>query len=225
MRLADRPRRAPIRYRDTGSFLLWYIFGVIVVVLGEAVIISDIERSACAGVACSGHPVTFRLAVQWLAQRLLLNDPPGLTPLTGRAWAVGRLASVMALAGVGVLITAVRQHVKYRGVIMNAVNLTIEEAHRRTVVLILVATDVERFAVVEAAKRANGGEATRRFVPRQVVFELGLIGWIVVKAISDWAHRKTKKAQPKAAANVAEFVVSVIRSGALDEREVPANLR
>ncbi len=380
LRLADRPRRAPIRYRDTGSFLLWYIFGVIVVVLGEAMIIPDIERSACAGVACSGHPVTFRLAVQWLAQRLLLNDPPGLTPLTGRAWAVGWLTSVMALAGVGVLITAVRQHVKYRGVIMNAVNQMIEDAHRRTVVLILVATDVERFAVVEAARQANGGEATRRFVPRQVVFELGLIGgaevllaqsgqgavsptgaaitaaslissvrpdyliltgicyglrpkeqklgdiivarqvraidhrkvtmsqdgaeeltrlrgdfvtaspalvsrftvadrpdgvavhigqllsgstlvdserlrdqlveldpealggemegagvyaaaapektdWIVVKAISDWAHHKTKKAQPKAAANVAEFVVSVIRSGALDEREVPANLR
>ncbi|WP_432832427.1 hypothetical protein [Dactylosporangium sp. CA-092794] len=379
-RLADRPRRAPIRYRDTGTFLFWYVAGMIVLIVCEAVLIPDMERAACAAAACTGHPVTYRLAVQWLAQRLLLNDPPGLTPLSGTAWAIGWLTSLMALTGVGVFVTAVRQHIKYRGVIMEAINTVLEEAHRRTVVLILVATDVERFAVIEAAGRVNGATPQQRFLPQQVVFELGLIGgaevllaqsgqgavsptgaaitaaslidnvrpdyliltgicyglrpdeqrlgdiivgrqvraidhqkvtmsedgaeevtyvrgdfvtasatlvsrftvadrpdgvsvhvgqllsgstlvdserlrdklvkldpealggemegagvyaaaaprktdWIVVKAISDWAHHKTYDAQPRAAANVAEFVVSVIRSGALDERELPANAR
>jgi nucleoside phosphorylase len=42
--------------------------------------------------------------------------------------------------------------------------------------------------------------------------------WIMVKAISDWGHRKNNDAQPLAARNAAEFVMQVVAGGALRRR-------
>lgn len=46
----------------------------------------------------------------------------------------------------------------------------------------------------------------------------GRTDWILVKAISDWGIRKNDDAHPLAARNAAEFVVDMIRGGALDRR-------
>ncbi|MDT3398962.1 hypothetical protein RKE29_20330 [Streptomyces sp. B1866] len=72
----------------------------------------------------------------------------------------------------------------------------------------------DRFAELEPD--AIGGEMEGSGV--YAAAARGRTHWILVKAISDWGHGKTDDAREPAARNAAEYVVAMLRMGALDPR-------
>ncbi|MFF2210880.1 phosphorylase family protein [Streptomyces antibioticus] len=156
-----------------GSFLLWYLGAMAVVVLVGASFVAAWERDACAG-SCPGRPTGYREAVRWLAQRLFLSDPAGLAPATGAAQLFGWLCGLMAVLLLPVAFVAVRQQ--------HRANTAAREPHRRlerrtmpTKLLLLVVTQDERDAVFEAVSSVNGTPPTPRYLGDRTVFDLGRI--------------------------------------------------
>ncbi|MFF0593665.1 phosphorylase family protein [Streptomyces antibioticus] len=156
-----------------GSFLLWYLGAMAVVVLVGASFVAAWERDACAG-SCPGRPTGYREAVRWLAQRLFLSDPAGLAPATGAAQLFGWLCGLMAVLLLPVAFVAVRQQ--------HRANTAAREPHRRlerrtmpTKLLLLVVTQDERDAVFEAVGSVNGTPPTPRYLGDRTVFDLGRI--------------------------------------------------
>jgi nucleoside phosphorylase len=175
VRLSDhRAIRKPIRIFDRGGFLLWYLTGEAVAVLVLAQFVSGWERAAC-GDACAGHPVTYGLAVRWLAQRLLFTDPYGLSPAGWPTWAIGWLVSVMSATGVLVLLATLRQHVRVRRIERNRAEERVRRLGDRSRTLIMVATAVERDAVIAAVRAVNGVEPEPLHLPHQTVLRLGTV--------------------------------------------------
>lgn len=158
LRLADHPaEREPIRIFDRGEFLFWYLGGVAAMVLLLAALVPGWERAVC-GDACAGRPATYDLALRWLAQRLLLSDPDGLSPAAGRTAAIGWLVSIMSLTGLLVLVAALRQYVRAGHIENDRAEQRKRRlnAHART--LLIVATTVERDAAVDAVRAVTGRE-------------------------------------------------------------------
>ncbi|MBB5112530.1 nucleoside phosphorylase [Micromonospora echinospora] len=168
-----QPDRPPLRLFDTGTVALLYLVAVAVVVLGEAVLIAGWEREECAQADCAGRPANYGSAVRWLAQRLLFNDPPSITPATAQSVIVGWLTSVMSAVGVVVLAVALYRYARHRS--SNARELRAMINERRSVVLILVATRTERDAFFAALKAANGREPEPQPLNTHVVFDLGVV--------------------------------------------------
>jgi nucleoside phosphorylase len=169
----EGPDERPV---DTGSFLFWYVGGAATVLLIEAYLVARWEAAACAPDRCAGHPATYLSALRWLAQRLLLNDPPGLSPVTWSASVIGWLTSLVSLTGVLVAVAALVQHLRARSTAVRRFQQMIDDLHERARVLILVAADVERDAVLSAAQRANRHPPNKQFVEHHTVFDLGVIG-------------------------------------------------
>ncbi|MDR7277341.1 phosphorylase family protein [Catenuloplanes atrovinosus] len=161
-----------LRVADTGSFLLWYVTGVTLVVLIEAAFVADWEQRAC-GTGCDERPHTYGLALRWLSQRLLFTDPWGLSPGTYQAWTVGWLTSLMSLMGVFVTVGAVWQYRAYRQAKIADYRQEREVRMGRTPVMIMVADRIERDAVLAAVHAENGAEPEREFVAQHTVFHLG----------------------------------------------------
>jgi len=155
---------------DAGGFLLIYLGGVVVAVLTLAYMVASWEKAACTTV-CAEHPTTYRLAVRWLAERLLLHDPPRLTPLTGYAAVLGWLTSGLAVMAVPVAATAIA-HVRRRS---REAGERFEEGVSviKTKVLIVVVTFEERDAVITAVHAANGQTPKLWRVGDHTVFRLG----------------------------------------------------
>ncbi|HEX9337479.1 MAG TPA: hypothetical protein VF892_16405, partial [Pseudonocardiaceae bacterium] len=90
-----KPVRTPL---DKGRFLFYYLGALAIMLVVQASLVADIERSACAGAGCLGRPTTYGLALRWLAYRLLVTNGPGdLTPARGYTWGIGWLDSAAAL--------------------------------------------------------------------------------------------------------------------------------
>ncbi|MEU5907875.1 5'-methylthioadenosine/S-adenosylhomocysteine nucleosidase [Micromonospora sp. NPDC047467] len=168
-----QPDRPPLRLFDTGTVALLYLVAVAVVVLGEAVLVAGWEQEECGPSDCAGRPASYGSAARWLAQRLLFNDPPSITPATAQSVAVGWLASVMSAVGVVVLAVALYRYTRRRSSIARELGRMINE--RQSVVLILVATRSERDAFLAAVKAVNGREPQQRALNTQVVFDLGVV--------------------------------------------------
>jgi nucleoside phosphorylase len=172
---AGRPDAKPNRIVETGSFFFLYLGGVVGVILAMAFLVPGWERAACPGPGCEGHPVTFALAVRWLAQRLLWSDPPHLTPVTLRAWIIGMMVSGLTPISVGVAFLAGWQYARYRRSLAEPIREAFAIARQRSVVLMVVSTPVERAAVLAAVRAVTGKEPVRdsRGYP---VFQLGTLG-------------------------------------------------
>jgi len=161
---------------STGAFVFWYLLAIVVVVLVEAVFVAEWERPRTETGPCLNRPSTYGLAVRWLAQRLLWTDPPGLSPATFQAWAVGWLTSFMSLVGLGVAIVAIIRYRRYRHAKAAELERFIGATDRQTRVLLMVATAAERDAVLSAVSAVNDTRLERRFLKDHTVFDLGRIG-------------------------------------------------
>lgn len=164
----------PVRVVDTGTFFFWYLGGVAVAIVVNAVFVAAQERAACR-LECTGRPADYLSALRWLLQRLLLTDPYGLAPATPTAAAIGWLISITSIVGGLVFIVAVIQYRRYRSVILGAIRDFQMNVGRRTTVLLMVATDVERQAVAAAMRAATGEPARLRFREVHTIFELGTL--------------------------------------------------
>jgi nucleoside phosphorylase len=172
---AGRPGAQPNRIAETGTFLFLYLGAVVAAILAIASLVPGWERAACQGPGCADRPVTYARAVRWLAQRLLWTDPPHLTPGTFRAWLVGMMVSGFTPVGVAVAIMATRQYARYRRALAEPLRNALAVASQRSVVLVLVATPVERAAVLAAVREVTGKEPVRD-ARGHPVFQLGTLG-------------------------------------------------
>ena len=169
-----RPVRQPLRLFDRGGFLFWFLAGEAVVIIVLARFVPGWERAAC-GSSCTGHPVTYADAAQWLVQRLLLTDPYGLGPASRMAWLVGWLVSVMSLMGGVVAVVALRQYSRVRRAELAAAIRKAKKLNDHTRTLLMVATREEREAVLAAARAVTGHEPQPTFPGNQTVWQLGRI--------------------------------------------------
>ena len=145
----SEPAERPV---SGGSFLILYLFAVIVVIAVCAQFVATDEAAACQALtSCEGHPATYGAAVRWLLHRLYFTDGD-LAPTTVRATVLGFVLSL--LGPVGVLVAVVAGSQEYRRNLQQAERqkerLT-RMAHRSRV-LILVVTSVERDAVLRAVR-------------------------------------------------------------------------
>ena len=131
------------------------------------------EQSACTQV-CTGRPATFPSALEWTWHRLIWRDPPGLHAVTIEA----RTARVMigALLPVTILmaIASAGHYFRYRRGLRKDYEAMVGESFGRERVLLVVATDVERKAVLE---RAPGSVD---FSAGHPVHRLGVLGGVEV---------------------------------------------
>ena len=156
--------------QEGGGFLLYWIGGVSVVLAVLAVFVSSWERAACAAPPCTGRPVTFLAALEWLAWRLWLQNAPGLAPGTLRTSVIGWLVSAVGLMTVAVTVTAVRLAVRRNRKVVTAFQTW--GAFVDTRILILTVTPVERAAVFEALDRTP----ERSFAENLVIYDFGVLG-------------------------------------------------
>jgi len=152
-------RRDPL---DTGSFIVWFLTGVgaITAVLGA--VTGDRQR------------VGYGAAVRWLLLNLVWSGPPELTAGSG-VWVIGALYRLLGLTGIGVGVTA-----GYRFVTWQRAQTPISEGERAIMpqVLIMVAKELERDAVMAAVKAVNDTQHRLDFAGDRGVFFLGDIGGV-----------------------------------------------
>ena len=168
------PRRRPVRRHriaDTGSFFFLWLAGMAAALLASASTVAHWERDACAG-ACEGRPATFLTATEWIAYRLMWQEPPNLTAATFFARTTGLMAEFLLLFTVVVAVASGVRCARYRRQLRVEHIERMDEAYGRERVLLLVATTVERDAVlnqvaVEPELDFDGGHP---------VYRLGVIG-------------------------------------------------
>lgn len=156
-----------------------YVLASVLSVVVLALLVADVERDAC-GSACDGRPASFALAVRWVGQRLLLHDPPGLSPATTPAIVAGLLLSALAVVGVLVLLVAAWHSWRATRIGLREYLDVVERATSRTRVLLVTVTQIEHDTVLAAAARATGAEPRRVFVGLDTVFNLGVVGGVEV---------------------------------------------
>ncbi|MFI7351358.1 hypothetical protein ACIBSR_34490 [Streptomyces sp. NPDC049936] len=167
----------------TGRFLLLYLATVLVVVPAEALIVMGHEAAACSNSACEGRPTRYPDALRWLSQRLLLTDPPDLSPATGAAAAIGWLTSLMALMVLPVAYVAGRNQVRAHAIRIEPYRRMRSLMEKRTRLLILVVTSGERDAVFRAVAEINGTKPTARFLGDRTVFDLGVVSEVDIHLV------------------------------------------
>jgi nucleoside phosphorylase len=129
------------------------------------------ERAVCGRRVCSGQPATYGRAVYWMFSEYLWTNPPGLTPLStqGRILAPeARLFSAVVVLVFGVTVVRYLRWQK-RVQKMSAMSTAVPNT-----TLVLVASTVERDAVIGRVGRCNGMTAPERtFAEHHTIFDLG----------------------------------------------------
>lgn len=146
---------APSRVVETGAFAIFYAAAVGLVVLAMSPVVVQWERAACQGAECAGRPVTYELAVRWLAQRLLWTDPPGISPGSFYSWSIGWMTSILTPTVALVAVAGIRRYRQYRSSVTKPVRDLMAAAGQRVTVLLVVATRVEFDAVLVEAGTAE----------------------------------------------------------------------
>lgn len=159
----------------TGRFLLLYLAAMLVAVFVGAQIVVNQEATACSNSSCAGRPTTYPDALRWLSQRLLLTDPPNLSPATGAATAIGLLTGLMALMVIPVAYVAGRDQLRAHTIKVEPYRNMRSLMEKRTRLLILVVTSGERDAVFRAVAEINGKKPTAQFLGDRTVFDLGVV--------------------------------------------------
>jgi nucleoside phosphorylase len=132
------------------------------------------ERDACGRQDCTDRPATYGRALYWLFYQYRWSDPPGLSPLSIQARLFGPELRVLILV---VILTLFVTTVRYRRWLKKEIqNVSATTMTHRTVTLVLVASTVERDAVIESVRQANGNSTpTRTFSRHHTVFDLGVV--------------------------------------------------
>lgn len=157
----------------TGGFLL-YAAAIVITVPALALIISGQERDACAP-DCAGRPASFGTALHWLSERLLLHDPPGVSPGTTQGVVLGWLTSGMALMLVPVAMVAFGQLKQRQRDKWQVYREARQAVRQHTKVLIMVVTPEEREAVFTAVREVNGEHPASIHLAEDTIFDLGTV--------------------------------------------------
>jgi nucleoside phosphorylase len=176
------PRQLPARTHrvtETGAFFFVWLAGVAALAFGMATSVASWERGACADL-CAGRPVTFPAALEWVGYRLMWRYPAELTAETFWSRSMGILAGfflpmTIAMAGVCLVLYS-----RYRRKLTDEYRQAMDEALRQERVLLLVATPVERAAVIAQARPRVDAEAVPEFSEGHPVYRLGSIGGVEV---------------------------------------------
>src|SRR5262249_43518480 len=115
-------------------------------------------------------------ALAWLGRRFVFSDSPDISPATTQTRVVGWTTTLMVLATIPFGIFAAYQVRRARDIEIERINKRISEVTREPVVLILVATNGERDAVLAAIRAANQARPERRYLRHHTVFEVGTLG-------------------------------------------------
>lgn len=158
-----------------GSFALLYLTAVAMAIGVCAVFVASDEASRCVGSSCDGRPVTWGDALHYLAYRLFLSDPTGLSPAGFRGVLFGWLVSALGLMTVPVMFVAARQEIKRFAQESKAWSNRIDDLGRRALVLLLLVTEAERNAVLREFAACTGQRARVTFNRQGTVYELGRI--------------------------------------------------
>ena len=166
--------REPVKER--GGFFGFYLAGVALVVLITSYVVADWESAHCAGLACVGRPTTFGAALHWLAWRLFLQDPPGLSAGDGPTLAIGWLVSGVGLMTIPVAYVSVRLAIDaQRRAVRMATDYALE-ATKLSKLLLLTVTSAERDAVLRVVRPVDGSPPAREFTGNRVIYDLGVHG-------------------------------------------------
>lgn len=165
--------RAPVQ-TGGGFFLLW-LAGIAAVVAVLALLVPSWERQACPVGGCGERPTTYLAALEWLAFRLLWQNPPGVVPGAVQSIVLGWLLSVVGLMTVPVAWVSVRLTVNASKRMAVEFEQLKGSALARTRVMLLTVTDVERDAVLAAMRAVTGTDVERSFAERVTVYELGSV--------------------------------------------------
>ncbi|MFF5079905.1 hypothetical protein ACFY36_22870 [Actinoplanes sp. NPDC000266] len=172
------PRRPPVRRQriaETGSFFFLWIAVLAALLLGTASLVAGWERDACAG-DCGGRPVTYGKALEWLVYRLMWQEPPDLTAMTFFARGAGLVAGFLALFTIVIAGFSGVRYARYRRELTEEHRERMKEMYGRERVLLVVATEVERAAVLRQARAHQDDDATLDFDGGHPVYRLGTIG-------------------------------------------------
>ncbi len=167
--------RAPAWPVEGGGFLLLYLTALTLAIAVCARFVADAEARACAPASCAGRPVTYPSALRFLLQRLLLTDPPGLSPGTTQAVVLGWLVSVAAVVLVGVAFVAARQEIARNRETNAWYDEAITGVTEMARVLILVVTPGERDAVLGAVREHTGRDAVTDQAGERTIYTLGSV--------------------------------------------------
>jgi nucleoside phosphorylase len=172
------PRRRPVRVhrvRETGAFFFVYLVLAALLLASLASMVAGWERTAC-GDACADRPVTFAQALQWTWYRLVWQDPPGLHAATFWARSTGAMVGVLLPLTALMAAASLAYYRQYRTALRNEYLAMMDDALGRDRVLLVVATEVEREAVLSRARTYVDGEPSRDFSAGHPVYRLGVIG-------------------------------------------------
>jgi nucleoside phosphorylase len=160
---------------ESGGFVLWYAAVVAAALALTARAVARAERADCAGEACAGRPATYGAALRWLGHRLVLDEPAGVRPVSRAAAQLGWLTGAVGVLSVALLVVAAHRYHTYRRRIGEEDAEVLKLIYERSLVLVLVANDTERDAVLAAAATVTGTRPRRRFLDRHTVVDLGTV--------------------------------------------------
>jgi len=170
----DRAPREPVM--AAGKFVLLYAAALAIVVVVDAMFVASAERAACAPAACAGRPATYRTALTYLLYRLLpFFGASGPEPGTTRGVVLGWLVSVAAVMFVVVVVVAGRVEITRNRQMKADYDETVTSVTEKARVLILVVTDGERQAVLEAVRRRVGQAAVLDQGGERTIYTLGSV--------------------------------------------------
>jgi len=167
--------QVPVHRIAGGGFLLLYLTGLGVALAACAAFVASNEAAACGAASCAGRPALYSTAVRWLLQRLLFSDPPGLAPGTLRDTVLGWLISAASLMLIVVAVVAARQEIARNRQARLEHARVISEVTAAGRVLVLVATERERDAVLAAAHDLSATRAVTDTSGDRVIYRLGRV--------------------------------------------------
>ena len=172
------PRRRPVRTHrvvETGAFFFVYLLLAALMVVSMASIVAGWERPGC-GEPCVDHPASFSSALEWAWYRLVWRDPPGLHAATFWARSTGVMIGVFLPLTAVMAVGSIAHYRRYRAALRKDYQARMDEAFGRDRILLVVATDVEREAVLQRAPAS----ASLDFSAGHPVYRLGVIGGVEV---------------------------------------------
>ncbi|MET0492275.1 MAG: hypothetical protein ABW000_03995, partial [Actinoplanes sp.] len=159
------PRRRPVRAHrvmETGAFFFVYLPLAALMVVSFAPMVMQWE------------PVTFTAALEWVWYRVVWKDPPGVHVATFWARSTGLMLGVFIPLTVLMAFASLAHYVRYRSALRREYLARMDDVLGRDRVLLVVATEVEREAVLARV------EASLDFSAGHPVYRLGVIGNVEV---------------------------------------------
>ncbi|MEV6597121.1 hypothetical protein AB0M36_09700 [Actinoplanes sp. NPDC051346] len=172
------PRRLPVlrnRITETGSFFFLWLAALAAFLLSTASYVADWERAACRD-SCADRPATYASALEWVAYRLLWQEPPGLAAGTFFARSTGLMIGLLLLVTAMIAAAATIRYAGYRNQLRQEHRQRMHEIYHRNRILLVVATPVEREAVLRQARQHGVAESVCESAGVHPVHRLGVIG-------------------------------------------------